>query len=122
MSALAIAFHKKGYKIAYAENAIVYVKNPSTFKDWLKQRKRTAGAHEKLTRYEPNFPKVKSFRNEMLHGMGAVWNYPEKSKEYFWTAALIGARLYMWLSLFYDLKIKKQYYQDGWERVETTKA
>lgn len=115
-------FHKKGYKIAYAENARVYVKNPSTFKDWLKQRKRTAGAHEKLTRYEPNFPKVKSFKNEMLHGMGAVWSYPKKTKEYLWTGALMGARLYMWLSLFYDLKIKKQHYQDGWERVETTKA
>ena len=115
-------FYKKGYRIAYAEDAIVYVKNPTTFKDWLKQRKRTAGAHEKLTNYEPNLPKVKSFTNEVIKGGLIVWSYPNNVKEFFWTGTLMFARLYMWFNLFYDSKFRKKKYKDGWDRVEITKS
>lgn len=115
-------FYKKGMKLVYAEDAKVYVKNPTTFKDWVKQRKRTAGAHTKLSHYEPGFPKMKSFRNEVVHGMTAVWSYPISIREYWWTLLLVGARLYMWSALFYDEHFKKKYYNDAWERVETTKG
>lgn len=114
-------FWKKGFKIGYAENAVVYVKNPDNFTDWLKQRKRTSGAHETLSKYAPDFPRVKSFRNEALKGLRWIWSYPQNPKEYLWTLELIVARLYMWLSLFYDQLLKRKYYNDGWERVESTK-
>lgn len=114
-------FWKKGYRIGYAENARVFVKNPTNIKDWLKQRKRTADAHTKLTHYAPDFPKVKSFKNEAIKGMQWIWGYPKTVKEFFWTIALVFVRLYMWLSLFYDLKFKRREYVDGWERSETTK-
>ena len=112
---------KKGYKLAYASKAIVYVKNPTKFKDWLKQRKRTAKAHTKLNVYEPNFPKMKSLRNEVLLGSLPIWSYPENLKEFYWTATLCIARLYMWLDLKWEEKIEKKYYNDGWDRVESTK-
>ena len=35
-------FWKGGYKVGYAEKALVYVKNPDNIKDWIKQKKRTA--------------------------------------------------------------------------------
>ena len=74
-------FYIKNYRIGYAEKAIVYVKNPDNFKDWLKQRKRTAKAHETLTRYYPNLPRVKSFWNEIKFGFFVALSYPKTIKE-----------------------------------------
>jgi len=110
-------FYKKGYKIGYAENAKVYVKNPTNLKDFIKQRKRTADAHTKLTKYAPDFPKVKSFKGEIIEGgikgFFEIFSYPKNLKEFFWTIAIFPIRLYIWLRLFYDLKKKKEY-GDGW--------
>lgn len=114
-------FYKKGYKIKYAEDAIVYVKNPDNVKDWVKQRKRTAKAHETLTKYESKFPRVKSFKNEVIYGTFWALSYPKNFKEFIWTIQLFFARLYLWMSVFYDTKILKRNYGDGWERVESTK-
>ncbi|MAG45312.1 MAG: hypothetical protein CMH63_00885 [Nanoarchaeota archaeon] len=110
-------FYQKGYKIAYAENAKVYVKWPTHFKDWMKQKKRAADAHSKLTLYVKNFPKVKSFSGEILGGvknLHYIFSYPRTFKEFVWTLELFPARLHMWLSLQKDLKLKKKEYKDGW--------
>ncbi len=113
-------FWKKGYKVKYAEEAIVYVKNPAYFEDWLKQRKRTAKAHETLTKYAPDFPRMKSFRNEASRILWAL-QYPRNFRELAWTLQLIFARAYMWASVFYDTRFKGKHYTDAWERVESTK-
>lgn len=113
-------FWKKGYKIKYADKAEVFVKNPIHLKDWFKQRKRTAKAHETLTKYAPDFPKVKSFTNEAARVFWAL-QYPKNLKELKWTLELIFARAYMWASVFFDTRLKGKHYQDAWERVESTK-
>lgn len=120
-TAISYVFWKRGFKIAYAENALVYVKNPNSFKDWLKQRKRTSKAHETLTKYIKDFPKVKSFSNEVLNGTVWALQYPNTLKEFLWTISLFFARLYMWINVFYDTKIIKEHYKDAWERIESTK-
>ena len=110
-------FYKKGYKIAYAENALVYVKWPTNIHDWIKQKKRAADAHTKLIKYAPDFPKVKSFSGEVLGGLTnlkEIFSYPNNFKEFFWTLELFPARLYIWLSLHKDLLTKKREYKDGW--------
>lgn len=110
-------FYKNGYSIAYSEAALVYVKWPTNFNDWMKQKKRVASAHTKLTKYAPDFPKVKSFSGEILGGLTNlhyVFTYPNNLKEFFWTLQLFQARLYMWLSLQKDLKLKKKEFKDGW--------
>ena len=114
-------FYKKGYKIKYVDKAIVYVKNPDNFKDWLKQRKRTAKAHETLTNYEPDFPRVKSFKNEIIYGTFWALSYPKNIKEFYWTIKLMFARLYLWITVFVDTKLLHKNYGDAWERVESTK-
>mgnify|MGYP001611469491 CR=1 FL=1 len=114
-------FWKKGYKIGYAEKALVYVKNPNNFKDWLKQRKRTAKAHETLTKYYPNFPRVKSFWNEIKFGFFRALGYPRTIKEMYWTILLFFARFYMWILTLTESKLLKKQYQDAWERVHSTK-
>ena len=114
-------FWKKGYKIGYAEDAIVYLKYPDNFKDWIKQKTRTSKAHETLQNYAPDFPRVKSFSNEVLYGVFWALSYPKKIKEFFWTLTLFFARFYMWILVVIDTKFKKKNYSDGWERVESTK-
>ncbi len=116
-------FFKKGYKIAYAENAKVYVKNPTNLKDFIKQRTRTAGAHARLKNYYKDFPKVKSFLGEIIGGVKnfkEVWSYPSNLKEDFYLLSLFPVRLYIWLRMYY-LKRKQSEYKDGWERVDSTK-
>ena len=119
-------FHKKGYKIGYAEKALVYVKWPDNLKDWLKQKKRAADANNKLVKDYPDFPRVKSFFNELFEGTFSlkVWSYPKNVKEFYWTFLMYPLRLYMWLSLFYDNKFKRKKYSDGWREnlaVESTR-
>ena len=109
-------FYKKGYKIAYSESALVNVKWPTNFKDWMKQKKRAADSHSKLTKYAPDFPKVKSFSGEIIGGLNNlhyIFSYPKNFKEFYWTLQIFPARLYMWLSLKKDL-LKKKEYKDGW--------
>jgi|SRR3989344_3130860 len=112
---------KNGYKIKYAEKAIVYVKNPTTLKDFIKQRVRTAKAHETLVEYTPYFPKVKSFRNEIKKGSIWALKYPKTFKEYIWTFLLFLIRLYIWALVKIDHRLLGKKYGDGWERIETTK-
>ncbi|MFA6023175.1 MAG: glycosyltransferase [Candidatus Pacearchaeota archaeon] len=116
-------FWEKGYKIGYAEHALVFVKNAETWKDWIKQKIRTSKAHETLEKYvdTSTTPRVKTFKNEALKGMLAVIIYPNNLKEFFWTFELIFARLYMWLKVFFDTKFKNKHYGDAWERIESTK-
>lgn len=113
-------FWKKGYKIKYAENALVYVKNPATLKDFIKQRKRTIGSHAKLEKYAPDFPKVKSFYNEIKYGTVWALTYPKNIKEFVWTLLLFPIRLYSWLNYYLEHLFKKEY-KDKWERIESTK-
>ena len=111
----------KNYKIGYAEKALVYVKNPNNFRDWIKQRKRTAKAHETLLNYYPNFPRVKSFKNEILFGTLWALDYPKTIKEIFWTALLFFARFYMWVLVLTESKLLNKKYKDAWEKIESTK-
>lgn len=113
---------KKGYKIKYCSEAIVYVKNPDNVKDFIKQRIRTAKSHTSLSDYFKNFPKVKSFKNEIKEGTFNALKYASNFKEFFWTIELFFVRLYVWIKKFYDEKFAdKSHYSDGWEKIESTK-
>jgi cellulose synthase/poly-beta-1,6-N-acetylglucosamine synthase-like glycosyltransferase len=115
-------FHEKGYKIGYAEDAKVYVKNVDNWEDWIKQKLRTTKAHETLGKYVDvtKAPRTKSFGNESK-GIFSLLFYPRSIMELYWSMNLAVARLYMWYKLFYDTKIKNKGYTDGWDRVESTK-
>lgn len=122
-SVIPYMFYEKGYKIDYAPKAEVYVKNPDTFGDWIKQRRRTAKAHETLSKYVDvsKVPRMKSFFNEVKEGSFRALRYPKTLKEMFWTIELFTARLILWMLVFYDTKFRRKSYSDNWERVESTK-
>jgi cellulose synthase/poly-beta-1,6-N-acetylglucosamine synthase-like glycosyltransferase len=115
------AIFSKGCKVKYAEKAVVYVKNPTTVKDFVKQRVRTAKAHTSLMHYFENFQPMKSFNNEIKEGTLSALKYPKTFKEFLWTLSLFAVRLFIWAKVFYDERIIGVYYGDGWERIKTTR-
>jgi cellulose synthase/poly-beta-1,6-N-acetylglucosamine synthase-like glycosyltransferase len=114
--------HEAGYKIAYAENALVFVKNVDNWKDWVSQKLRCARAHENLGNYTDlkKSPRTKTFSNE-AKGIFYLFSYPKTLKEIFWTFELIFARLYLWILVFFEVYVKKKYHKDNWQRVESAR-
>lgn len=113
---IAAMFWKKGYSIGYADKAIAFVKYPENLKDWISQKVRTAKAHETLNNYI-KVPRMKSFSMEILKGTFWALNYPESLKETLWTLLLFPLRLYSWLNVFYETKVKKRYYGETWNKI-----
>ena len=120
-SVVPFLFNEKAYKISYAEEAKVYVKNTDNFKDWIEQKTRTVKAHEKIAKYvdTKKAPRTKTFFNE-LKGIFYILTYPKSIKEFFWILQLVFARLYIWIKAFITYFSGKEY-QDAWKRVESTK-
>lgn len=110
-------FWKKGYKVSYAENAEVYVKNPDNWKDWVNQKVRNIKGHENLNKVAPDLPRTKSLFNEIKEGAFFALTLPRNIKEIFWLAQLYIARLYIYFKAFYELKKNKKY-SDGWREQE----
>jgi len=105
---------KNNYKIRYAENSKVYVKWPDNFRDWVNQKKRAAAAHIGLPR---DFPKVKSFFGEFSEGIVSfktIFSYPRNLRELIYTFMLFPLRLWVWISLYFDLFILRKKFVDGW--------
>jgi cellulose synthase/poly-beta-1,6-N-acetylglucosamine synthase-like glycosyltransferase len=108
---------KKGYRIAYASEASVYVKNPATWEEWLMQKTRNVKAHEQLSILAPDMPRTKSLFNEIKWGAIFALTYAKTPKEYWWLMKAYGARLYLYYRAFKEIKAKK--YEDGWRSNES---
>src|SRR3989344_7171578 len=122
-STVPLLFREKGYKIAYAPKAIVYVKYPTNFHDFIDQKKRTTKAHVQTGNYVnvKKLPKTKSFKNEALESYRAFF-YPRNFKEVIWTLFLFPAKLYVYLLVYYQVKVVKKYHKDGWKATKSTKT
>lgn len=115
-------FWQKGYKIGYSPESKVFIKNVDNWNDWINQKTRTSKSHETLEKYVDikTTPRVKTFKTE---AKGVTWllSYPNNFKEFYWSFLLALSRLYMWVKVFGDTRLKNRHYNDAWERVESTK-
>ncbi len=109
--------YTKGYKIRYTDKAKVYVKYPTTISDWLKQKRRSTGG------YTQKYIEVKtrSFKKEAIGGIKLFFKYPKNIKEYYYLMCLFLMRIYLWLIITIDIRIRKLKFKDIWVRVESTK-
>jgi cellulose synthase/poly-beta-1,6-N-acetylglucosamine synthase-like glycosyltransferase len=114
-------FWEKGFKIKYVPEAEVYVLSPQSWLDWKRQKIRNIKGHENLNNLVPEMKRTKSFWNEVKRGTWFALTYPRSFREFFWTLALFYARLHIYLAAFWDLKLRKKAYQDGW-RAELTNS
>lgn len=114
----------KGYKIDYAPKAKVYVKYPTNFKDWIKQKKRNSAGYNKLKQNFPEIKRMRSFTAEVKEGWYKPFTYPRNLTEFIWTICLYFARAYLWAVTFWDLSVNKERFKknkDIWLRPESTK-
>ena len=102
--------------------AKVYVNYPSNLKDWYKQKLRAVGGYVQLWKFGviENNTKVRNFWKELEYFWFPI-KYAKSIKEYIWSLALYPMRLYMWLIIFYQQRIRKKSFDEIWVRVESTK-
>ena len=108
---------KKGYKIGYLAEAKVFVKFPVNLSDWLKQKRRSTGGSQ--MKNQKSKIKKRNFKQEVFWGIKLFFSYPKNLKEFFWLILLYFLRFYLWLDIFWRIKIKNQ--ANLWQRVESTK-
>ena len=110
--------YKKGYKIGYSSESKVYIKYPTTFKDWIIQKKRSAGGYNQIKKLTGK--QIRSFKSESL-GAFRLFKYCKSIKEYWYLFVLFLARIYLWAVIYKDINIKKKSQKEIWKRVESTK-
>jgi cellulose synthase/poly-beta-1,6-N-acetylglucosamine synthase-like glycosyltransferase len=109
----------QGFRTAYAPQALVYVKYPTTYSDWTKQKIRSMGGYAQ--NYVQACRGMRSFRREALDGTAAALRYARNLKELWWTLLLFAARLHVWLRVWWDVKLRKKPFATLWQRVNSTK-
>jgi len=110
----------QGYRVRYAPDAHVFVKYPATYRDWLRQKVRSAGGHaQDYVRKSPL--RTRSAWLEMLAGTRLALCYPRNVREFLWTLLLFAARLHLWLLVFVNVRVLRRPLDRLWQRVETTK-
>jgi cellulose synthase/poly-beta-1,6-N-acetylglucosamine synthase-like glycosyltransferase len=111
---------EQGYHIRYAPQAHVFVKYPTTYRDWLRQKVRSAGGHaQDYVRKSPQ--KMRSAWLETLHGTHLALSFPTSLREVLWTLLLFPARLHLWLLVLINVRLLRRPLKELWKRVETTK-
>jgi cellulose synthase/poly-beta-1,6-N-acetylglucosamine synthase-like glycosyltransferase len=114
------AIARQGYRIRYAPQARVFVKYPTTYRDWLRQKVRSAGGHAQ--RYVRRSPlRMRSPWLEVLNGTRLALRYPCNPREFLWTLFLFAARLHLWLLVFVNVRLLRRPLAALWQRIETTK-
>lgn len=109
----------QGYRIGYAPAARVYVRFPTTFQDWLRQKVRgVAGYYQP---YLKDRPVMRSFWNEAVFGLWNTLAFARTPRELVWTLLLLAARVYVWFRGWLDVRLRPKPFQQLWERVESTK-
>jgi len=115
---ISLKVYEKGYKIAYSPESKVFVKYPTNFSDWIKQKKRSAGGYNQIKQMLGK--ELRSFKTESF-GAFKLFKYVSNLKEFFWLISLFSARLYLWFVIYKDINIKKKSHHEIWQRVESTK-
>jgi len=111
---------KKGYKIGYESNSKVFIKNPTSFSDWIKQKRRNLGGDIKIKEYLKEIQTSRSFKSE-LSQFYRVFLFARNLREIGFSVQLLFARLLIWFLGFYDIRIKKKSFSKVWVRIESTK-
>ncbi len=111
---------EQGYAVRYAPAAEVYIKYPTTYEDWLRQKVRSAGGYAqdyvRNSPYQMRNPKLEAQKGTLL-----ALKFANSPREAWWTLQLFVARIHLWLLVFWQVRIRKRPLSELWQRVETTK-
>ena len=113
-----IAFYSKKYNIKYSPTSEVFVKYPDNLRDWINQKRRSAGGYNQIKKWSN--VEIRSFYKESLGGLD-FFRYITNLKEFLWLWALFLVRIYLWLLIYRDINIKNKEFNKIWVRIESTK-
>lgn len=111
----------EGYRIEYEPEAEVFVWQPSTLKDWVKQKVRSVGGHYNIAKSVGKQKPPRSFLGEVLKAWYPI-GYARNLKELFWSLLQFPLRLYIWVAAFFKVKLSGKKAGDIWGRVDSTKT
>lgn len=119
---ISYVIHNRGGKIAYAPDAEVFISYPKTLSDYFKQKKRSVGGYVQLWQYEivNKETNTRSFGRELEYFWFPI-NYAHNLREIIWSMLLYPIRLWLWLRIFWERRIKKKSFEKTWVRIESTK-
>jgi cellulose synthase/poly-beta-1,6-N-acetylglucosamine synthase-like glycosyltransferase len=111
---------EQDYRIRYAPQAEVFVRYPTTYSDWLKQKVRSAGGYaQPMIARSPL--RMRSFWHELAAGTWRAIRYARNLRELIWTLALMAARVHLWSLIFWRVYVRRMPLEQLWQRVESTK-
>ncbi|MBM4429252.1 MAG: glycosyltransferase [Chloroflexi bacterium] len=110
---------QQGYRTAYAPEALVYVRYPTSYREWMVQKTRSTGGYAQAHLQDARG--MRSFRSEAVHGALAALRYARNPRELLWILLLFAARLHLWLRVWWDVKCRKKPLATLWQRVNSTK-
>jgi len=110
---------QQGYHTAYAPDAVVYVKYPSSYRDWTRQKIRSMGGYAQGYMQGPS--SVRSLHGEAAHGAWSALRFARTPQELVWTFFLFAARIHVWLRVWWDVRLRKKSFETIWQRVNSTK-
>ncbi len=110
----------QGFRIRYVPEAAVFVKYPTTYADWLRQKVRSAGGYAQS--YVRNSPfSMRSARLEAQQGTLLALKFAHTPREFVWTLQLFLARLHLWALVFWQVRVMKRPLITLWQPVESSK-
>ncbi|VAW32129.1 hypothetical protein MNBD_CHLOROFLEXI01-131 [hydrothermal vent metagenome] len=110
----------QGFRIRYAPKAAIFVKYPTTYADWLRQKVRSTGGYAQS--YVRNSPfSMRSARLEAQQGTLLALKFAHTPREFVWTLQLFLARLHLWALVFWQVRVMKRPLITLWQPVESTK-
>lgn len=117
---ISLHIHALGRRIRYVPQARVYVKYPTSYADWVRQKRRSlAGYAQEYVRGAVKGGR--SFRTEFGFGAVRALRYARGPKELVWTGLLFLARAHVWLQAHLVSRVLRRPLAEVWERVESTK-
>lgn len=111
---------RQGFRIRYAPEARVYVRYPTTYRDWLRQKVRSAGGYAQHYVRQSPF-RMRSPWLELKTGAGLAIRYPKNLRELVWTLLLFPARIHLWVLVLIKVRLLRRPFDTLWKRVESTK-
>lgn len=119
---ISYSIFNKSYKIAYQPEAKAYVKYPTTLSDYFKQKKRSLGGFIQLWKYNAVRPETKA--RSFWHELEYFWfpiRYARNFKQFVWSLLLYPIRLFLWIQIWFERKLKEKSFEKTWVRIDSTK-
>lgn len=111
---------EQGYQIAYVPEAEVYVKYPTHYADWLRQKVRSAGGYAQDYVRKSAY-QMRSASQEARHGSWHALTFAQNGRELFWTLQLFMARLHLWFLVWWQVRWRQRPLAELWQPVQSTK-